>query len=214
VLDALIERHTWADDYSAGGIEGWTVAVIEGRSAEEVVRIYGGDPDHSVGDYTFAESYDLQGEPVPSTGGCTVDSGLSFHLQLLMHGNAVIALENNGYSGTLPEIARRCSADGAQFFAIYWSMTSNPRITQAIDGRVTAYVETFAGDKPYVGEPAPPWLTGISIELDHLRATAMALMEQQTGLAFDREWLNEKRPTYRIPDPDVMLRDVAEAREV
>jgi len=60
--------------------------------------------------------------------------------------------------------------------------------------------------------PAPQWITGVTIDLDRLRSTALALMEQQTGLALDREWLNEKRPTYRIPDPDVMLKDVENAR--
>ena len=33
-------------------------------------------------------------------------------------------------------------------------------------------------------------------------------MAQQTGLVFHRGWLDAKLPTYRIPDPDEMLKDV------
>jgi hypothetical protein len=204
VLSDLIRRFSWADDYSDPAIESWTVAVIEGRTPDEVVRVYGGDPTQPVGDYPFTQLFDLQeGDGIES---------LSFHLQVMTHDQYVIALENNGYTGAVPEIARRCSAGGGHFFAVHWSMTSNPRINEAHDGTVTAHVETYAGGLPFVGTPTPPWITGITIDLPHLRSTALALMEQQTGLRCDRDWLTVTRPTFRIPDPDVMLRDVPDAR--
>lgn len=203
MLNELISRYAWADDYSADGIESWTVAAIEGRTADDVVRVYGGDPVESVGDYTFARTLDLQGDGALEP--------LRFHVQTVNLDHHVLAIENNGYTGNLPEIARRCSANGGRFFAVYWSVNSNPRINQAIDGRVTANFEMFAGDKSYLGEPAPPWITGITIDVHHLRSTALALLEQQAGLPFNREWLNEGRPTYRVPDPHWMLRDVENA---
>jgi hypothetical protein len=37
-------------------------------------------------------------------------------------------------------------------------------------------------------------------------------MEQQTGVSIDRRWLDAKLPTYRIPDPDILLADIENAR--
>jgi len=37
-------------------------------------------------------------------------------------------------------------------------------------------------------------------------------MEQQTGLAFDQQWLFTPLLTYRIPDPDALLKGVEHAR--
>jgi hypothetical protein len=38
-------------------------------------------------------------------------------------------------------------------------------------------------------------------------------LENQTGLMFDRRWLDTELPTYRVPDPDVLFKDVPHARE-
>lgn len=45
-----------------------------------------------------------------------------------------------------------------------------------------------------------------------LDATCLAMLEQQTGLVFDPSWLSMPLPTYRIPDPDALLKDVENAR--
>lgn len=195
----MLDRYAWADDdHGVGRIDSWTVAVVEGRSAEDVIRIYGGNPDRPVGECYFAQLYYLQGDE---------RSGYKFHLQVLASGDHVVALENSGYTGNLPEIARRCSAGGGRFFSVYWSLSSLPQLTQAIDGQVTAYFELCPGEEPYTGKPAPPWIKDINVDVENLRSTSLALMEQQTGLVFDRDWLTEVRPTYRIPDPYRMLAD-------
>ncbi|MQA61612.1 MAG: hypothetical protein GEU86_08955 [Actinophytocola sp.] len=194
----MLERYAWADDQGAGSIESWTVAVVEGMSAEDVVRIYGGDPDRVVGEYRFAQLYYLQGDE---------RSGYRFHLQVLARGDHVVALENHGYTGNLPEIARRCSADGGRSFSVYWSPSSRPQLLQAIDGQLTSHVDLCSGEEPYTGEPAPPWIKNLNVDLAKLRSTSLVLLEQQTGLAFDHDWLGEVRPTYRIPDPYRMLAD-------
>lgn len=188
----MLERYAWADDHGAG-IESWTVAVVEGRSPDDVVRIYGGDPDKPVGERYFAQLYYLQGDE---------RRGYKFHLQVLTSGEHVVALENGGYTGNLPEIARRCSVDGGRFFSVYWSPSCPPQLIQAIDGQLTAYFKLAS-----TGEPAPPWIKDLSVDAKKLRSTALALMEQQTGLAFDRDWLTAARLTYRIPDPYRMLAD-------
>lgn len=194
----MLGWYAWANDQCAGSIESWTVAVVEGRSAEDVVRVYGGDPDRVVGKYCFAQLCYLQGDE---------RSGYKFHLQVLASGDHVVALENHGYTGNLPEVARRCSADGGRFFSVYWSPSSRPQLVQAIDGQLTSYFDLCLGEEPNTGEPAPPWIKNLNIDLAKLRSTSLALMEQQTGLAFDRDWLTEVRPTYRISDPYRMLAD-------
>lgn len=197
--DLLLERYAWADhDHGMGRINSWTVAVVEGRPAAEVVRIYGGDPDKPDGERYFAQLYYLQGDE---------QCGYKFHLQGVAAGDHVVALENHGYTGNLPEIARRCSADGGRFFSVYWSPSSRPQLIQAIDGRLTAYFDLRPGEEPYTGVLAPLWISNLDVDAAKLRSTSLALMEQQTGLAFDRDWLTEVRPTYRIPDPYRMLAD-------
>jgi hypothetical protein len=178
VLNDLVRRYRWADEELDLA---WTVAVIEGQPMAEVVRRDGGDPDQSIGDHTFAQLDDLQGDA----------DDLRFHLQTFVHKRHVVAVERNGWTGAVPEIARRCARDNAEFFAVHWSLSSNPRIDQAVDGRVAAYFEMFAGATPHAGGPVPGWMGGLVVELDRLRSTAMALLEWHTGLAFERQWLDE-----------------------
>src|SRR6266545_2181684 len=121
-LEELIDKYAWAND-----IEAWTVAAVEGRSASDVIRTYGGDPDNPIGDCHFAQLFDLlgPGEPEP----------LRFHMQVLTHGEFVVAIEDSGYSGNVPEIARRCSVDGGRFFSIHWNIHAAGTLIQAIDGK-------------------------------------------------------------------------------
>ncbi|MDQ3579087.1 MAG: hypothetical protein M3443_16140 [Actinomycetota bacterium] len=58
----------------------------------------------------------------------------------------------------------------------------------------------------------PAWASSVDFGFAHLRATCLALVEAQTGVVFDRQWCDAKIPTYRIPDPDVLLVGVENAR--
>ena len=107
------------------------MAVIQDRTAAEVVRIYGGNSDEPVGACFFGETADLQGSGYPDD--------LKFHLQVLEYDGHVIALENNGWSGSIPEIARRCSAPEGHFFSLYWNVNGFGMLVEAIDGTVTAF---------------------------------------------------------------------------
>ena len=191
MLEDLIDKYTWVNE-----IEAWTVAVVEGRTPEEVIRIYGGDSDKPVGDYLFSQMYDLQGDDPDS---------LRFHLQVLDRGRHVVTLENNGWGGNLPEIARRCSVHSGRFFSVHWDTHAKGMLTQAIDGKVTAYFESFypiAPEEPQQpAEIRPQWAIGAEVDLGLAWQTCFALMEQQTGVAIDPYWLGEQRPTYRIPEP-------------
>ncbi|MCP2169845.1 DUF6461 domain-containing protein [Goodfellowiella coeruleoviolacea] len=196
----LIKKYEWAED---PGLDlAMTVAVVAGATSDRVIGVYGGDPARPVGSLTFDEA--LVPEP---------DFGKYFQIQVLERDRHVVVLENNGWSGSVPEIARRASAGGGRFFGVYWSFNAIHLLSQAIDGKMTAYLELMTGCPSYdVHELVPPWMHGVGVTVEALRATCLAYLEQQTGVAFDRTWLDQKLPTYRVPDPDVMLANVANAR--
>jgi hypothetical protein len=187
VLTDLARRYRWADEDLDLAL---AVAVVQGRGVGEVIRSYGGDPERPVGEFAFTTLADLQGD---------LDQP-RHHVQAIVHKGAVVMLEWNGWTGLVPEIARRCSV-GGRFFAVHWSLSGNPRVNHAVDGRVAANFEMFAD------APAPPWRAA-AVDVGALRSTALALMEQQTGVAFERGWLGDPRATYRVPDPDDLLRGV------
>lgn len=209
VRNMIVLAHDLLDGYAwVNGIEAWTVAVIQGRPIEDVIRIYGGDPNAPVGDYVFSEADNLgSGDP----------DHPAFHLQAFTHDKYVIAIEPDGYTGSIPEIARRCSASGGQFLSVYWNVNAAGMLTQALDGTITAYFESLYPLAP--AEPAqpaeirPPWAIGRELEPALSWQACLAHLQQQTGLALDRAWLDAETPTYRIPDPDAMLRDVPDARQ-
>ncbi len=191
-----VRKYGWVDD-----IEAWTVAVIAGATAEEVVRIYGGDPTEPVGDLTFAELDDRRVAPGDSA---------RFHLRIARLGGVVVAIENDGYSGAFPEIARRCSAGGGTFFGVYWNIHAAGFVTEAIDGVVTARFESLYPIAPEArpSERRPEWAIGPDVEADVAWQVCMALLEQRTGVEVRREWLTEPLPTYRIPEPYGLYADV------
>ncbi|SDD70631.1 DUF6461 domain-containing protein [Actinokineospora iranica] len=195
----LMSKYGWVDTAYDLAL---TVAVIEGSTTDELVSVYGGKPGEPVGLLSFAES------EVPEQ-----DFGHYFTLRVRERGSHLIAVENNGWSGSVPEIARRASHNGGRFFSVYWNVNGLSHIVQAIDGKIVAYLEPlFANREPQVGEVYPDWLHGNDFDPEHYKSASLAAMEDQTGIAFDRAWLDENLPTYRIPDPDAMLSDVPNAR--
>lgn len=197
MLNEQIDSYGWVNDFEA-----LTVAVVHGRSRDEVLRIYGADPDRPLGDHPFAQARELRHL------GAAAESNL-----IILRpepGPAVIALENDGYTGGVPEIARRCSADGGRFFSVYWNVNAFGTLIEAVDGTVTAYFEHLYPLAPHAeaGEKRPSWAIGAEIGVDKAKAACFALMEQRTGVAFDRHWLNEPRPVYAIPDPHRMLKGI------
>lgn len=187
MLTERARRYRWADEEPDLV---WTVAVVEGRSVDDVLREYGAEPDRPVGEYTFLGLAEVQGD----------EDDPRAHLQVIVHNGLVLALEHFGWTGVLPGFAERCSA-GGRFIAVHWSLSSNPRIVQAADGTLLACVELFAGAKPYAGTPAPTWLDeAAGVRPGELRSTALAFVERQTGVEVGRWVLDERRPAYRIPE--------------
>ncbi|GGN19936.1 hypothetical protein GCM10011609_71350 [Lentzea pudingi] len=193
----LIDRYQWVQQLDVV----MTFAVIRGRGADEVVRIYGGDPEQRQL-MTTVEAEDAG-----------LDDGDEFYFQVFEHQDAVVAVENNGWSGTVPEIARCASAAEGHFFAVHWNGNGMFRLVEARGGKVTAYFEpTFGTELAAPDDVIPAWAQGLELQPGELRAACLALVERQTEVAFEEEWLVKRLPTFRIPDPDELLRGVEGTR--
>lgn len=198
-----VRMFAWAESLALDLV--WTATVAEGRSVAEVVRAFGGDPASSEGMMTFREAE----AEVQRTAR---EFGEFFLFHVFDHGRHVVALENNGYSGAFPEVARRASPRGGRYFSFFRNDNGVSKLVQAIDGRITAYFEPLFADEPArVGDVRPAWADGMEVNTETLWATCFALMEDQTGLAFDPAWFDARLPTYRIPDPYTLYRGVPDA---
>ncbi|MEV1116136.1 DUF6461 domain-containing protein [Actinosynnema sp. NPDC049800] len=195
-MHQLIDSYDWIEHQDVV----MTFAVIQRSTVQEVVRVYGGDPAKSQL-MTTIEAEDA-----------ALDDRGCFYVQVFEHETSVIALENNGWSGTVPEIARRASAGGATFFSVHWNVNGLFRVTEAEDGTVTASFDPMRVDADDLGDLVPAWAAEVPFAIGKLRATSLAAAGERTGVAFDQAWLATKLPTYRIPDPDVLLEGVEGAR--
>lgn len=177
-------RYRWVDEDQDLS---WTVAAIEGLSEADVVTLYGGDPARPRGSCTFEQA------GIPQD-----DFGKYFHLQTVTRGRHVVAIENNGWIGRSAELAQRVSSPSSKFFSVYWSPVAT-HITQAEHGNLVADFEPLDAAPPeQPGERLPSWLSEVIFTADGLRSTMLVAMEKQTGLVFDRRWLEQPLPTYRI----------------
>lgn len=196
----LRSKYAWADaDYDLA----WTVAVIRGQTADSVLALYGGGPATKLGELTFSEANAERNEHFDQYSV----------LQLRARNQVVVAIEPNGWTGNIPEIAQRVSARGGDFFSVYWSPSAF-QIVQARDGQIVASFDpNFIGLPAGANDALPGWVGEDDFPLDQLKSSCLAAMEWQTGVAFDRGWLGEPLPTYRLPDPDQLLKDVNSGSE-
>jgi hypothetical protein len=176
-----------------------TLAVVSGHTTDDVVRIYGGNP---------AEPRLMT--TVEAEDAALDDAGYAY-MQVFENHGAVVLLENNSWSGTIPEIARRASR-GGRFVSVHWDVNGAFQVVEAVDGQVVAFFDPMRVEANDPGEVRPAWLHEMHFEPGQLRTACLALVERQSGLVFEQEWLVKKLPTFRIPDPDGLLRDVEVAR--
>jgi hypothetical protein len=197
-------RYEWIHE-CAGDLGAFTVAVIEGCSESEVIRGYGGDPDHPIGAMTFeAAEPDLYGSLPPPLENCFVGvpaDEAELLLRTLTHERYVVALENNGFAGVQAALARKLSRDGGRFFGVFRNVNAVTRIVQAIDGNVVADFEPMFSPKSADEYGYPAWRTDKMFEVESLETDMLEAMTQQTGLVLRREWFEQELPTYRIPMP-------------
>jgi hypothetical protein len=200
-LDALIGKYAWVNR-----IEGWTVSVMRRRPVDEVVRIYGGGHAESMGELPFADTDRHRG---PDLGR------VELFLQVLTRDEHTVTFEHNGWSGSFPEIARRCS-EGGGFFSVTWNINGAGMVTQAVDGAIVARFESLFSiePEPRAGDRRPEWATGPRVTPQLAWQVCMAQLEQQTGVEVEEQWLREPYPTFRIPEPYWLYRDVVGADRI
>ncbi|MFC8539123.1 DUF6461 domain-containing protein [Streptomyces sp. NPDC057249] len=174
-----VARYAWAD------ADEWaltfTFSVIAGKTEDEVIRAFGGDPGASRL-MTWDEAADEQAhhlyEDHPLLGVVTA-------------GRHVIALEP-GYHGCVPEIARRASADGGEFFSVHADVNARYEVTHALNGRVDGAFDPFVLEDAAWMDPKPDvpvWAEGIEFHMETVCAESLALMEHTMGASIDPAWL-------------------------
>jgi Family of unknown function (DUF6461) len=168
-------------DLSPYGWSEWNealcVAVVTGRTEDEVLDAYGGDPAA-----TF-----------PATFEGVWDLGADGDVVLLVRtvGDRVLAVENNGYEGSRPEVLREVTAPGAAMVSVFWNVSAD-RVSVAGDG---ALLVAFEGLFPEQRQgTAPDSLLPLLRDLgyrtdaepdyvDHAwKARALALLDALTGV--------------------------------
>lgn len=201
-FEALLGKYAWVDE-----IEGWTVAVMRRRHIGDVVRIYGAGEAEPIGESTFVGMDEHRGPDLDR---------LELFVQVLELGEHTVTLEHNGWSGAFPEIARRCSADGGWFFSVNWNVNAAGMVTHAVDGEVIAHFESVFSiePEPRGGDRRPAWAIGPRVDPQLAWQVCLVQLEQQTGVEVQREWLTRPLPTYRIPEPHWLYRDVEGADQI
>lgn len=181
-----VRRYAWADEYTNLA---WTLAVITGRTTDDVIHAYGGDPTQPADTAPFVDAH------VPPD-----ELGTYSLVQIKEVAGFVVAIENNGWRGKDPCVAERASRDDGRFLSIFWNLNANYKVSAAKDGKLLASFDPQTVQYPApVGEIYPDWITDVVFTDDNLHAVLLAVIEHQTGLTFDPTWLTEPLPTYRVP---------------
>ncbi|MFC0067443.1 DUF6461 domain-containing protein, partial [Umezawaea endophytica] len=117
------------------------------------------------------------------------------------HSGWVVLVEDNGFHGSLPETLARLSVGGVAVCA-YWNVDFDSAISLARDGEVVGTFEFALGGLPQAG-PLTPFLVGLDFEdADTLCASALAFVDQVTGVRLGATWALAAHPAAVIADPD------------
>ncbi|MGW0699770.1 DUF6461 domain-containing protein [Streptomyces sp. NPDC002867] len=194
--DDLVAQYAWAD---ADEPEAYTFSVISGKTEDDVIRAFGGDPAASRM-MTFAEAVDEQvSHPYP-------DDEL---LRVVTVGKHVIAIEW-GYHGSIPEIARRASLDGGEFFSVHRNINARYQVMHAVDGRVDGMFDPFGlEDATWMDRQleVPAWAEDVAFRMETLCAESFALMERMMGVPVDPAWMDASLRSTLLASPDTLFSD-------
>jgi hypothetical protein len=186
----LVAQYAWAD---ADEPDAYTFSVIAGKTEDEVIRAFGGDPGASRL-MTFAETAEEQAAHLYE------DYEL---LRVLTVDRHVIVIEL-GYHGSIPEIARRTSADGGEFFSVYRSVNARYQVMHALDGHVDGMFDPFELEDAAWMDPepqVPEWAERVAFHMETLCAESFALMERTMGVAVDPGWMDMALRTVLLASP-------------
>ena len=180
--------YRWVGKTALSG--GATVTIATGMAVEEVIHAFGGDPDDPE---SMTEIRDEQLEDYTT---------LIASVAVLDLGNAVVAVEHNGFHGTHGEILSRLSRQG-RAASMYWSEVAR-RLSFAENGELLASFEPGFGS-PATNHPAVlDVLRGIDLE-DHRdkEEKGLVAVERFTGGVFTEEALRSiesSNTAYRLSD--------------
>jgi hypothetical protein len=175
-----LSRYEWVDDHDA-----MCVAVIRGRTPDEVIEAYGGE----VGDAapaTLDRAWDLgqHGDRVLFVGPV---------------GDQVLAVEDNGWQGSRPEVLRELSGDQAAALSVFWNVNADSQVALAVDGKLVTHFEVLSPEQRWGSDPDRllPQLRAAGFRTDgdgdevddDGTARALSVMAALTGVAVTREVL-------------------------
>jgi len=199
----LLEKYAWADE-----VEGCTVSVVAGKGEDEVIAAFGGEPAGASREMTFDEVVEEAADHLYE------DDHL---LRVLTVGRHVWAMEGFGYHGNIPEVARRASSGGGEFFSVYAAVNARYGVMHAADGRVTGAFDPFGlEDAAFYDDlpELPDWAQGATFPMGQLSAVSFALLERTMGVGFDPAWLRTPVRTVGLRAPSVLFPDADAAWEV
>ncbi|MEE1737889.1 hypothetical protein PUR49_15470 [Streptomyces sp. BE147] len=119
----------------------------------------------------------------------------------------VIAIEW-GYRGSIPEIARRASVNGGEFFSVQQAVNGHSRVIHTFAGRVDGMFDPAdLEDAPWV-DPVPEipsWAAGVAFRPGTLGAESLALMEHVMGVPVDPALMGAPLCTALLASPDALF---------
>ncbi|MDI2125837.1 DUF6461 domain-containing protein [Yinghuangia seranimata] len=197
MLDTLVERYRWAEQ---DGLVALTITVVAGRTEDEVVRAFGGGGQAARRLMTFRQIGDMLALP---------EAGSLHPMLIVSTGTCVVTIENTGYHGSIPEIARRASAGGGRFFSAYWDMHGDHQVMYAEDGDVRVVFDPVDTRRIPAGAavPLPRWAEGVRPDTEAPGASCLALMERVMRVRIDRDWMVKPLSAVILPDPATMFDD-------
>ncbi|MGW0912332.1 DUF6461 domain-containing protein [Streptomyces sp. NPDC002784] len=157
---------------SLGQMSAATFTVVRGAQEADVIRLFGGQPEHArqVTLATFLTDYDVE------------------RIAVSRSGSTVVILENNGYQGSREEVLRPLSQLGRAASA-FWNVNAHSQLSLAEEGLILSSFDSLFPDDIYGTRPDAwqPLLQGISFGTSDWGAGLVAL-QRATGARLDDAW--------------------------
>jgi hypothetical protein len=151
------------------------VTVVVGKDSAGVLAAFNADASLSV--------------PIDDSDGY-VDGRV--YVSVLDVPGAVIALEYNGFQGSLPEVLGAASSDG-RAASMFWNVNDDNAFSCAAGGETLASVDMYDAEDPEATDELPEDLTalfaGAGASDADLHATGLAMVEEFTGIRVTPEHL-------------------------
>lgn len=171
---ASADDYDWVEDVLSDAA---CVTVVTGRSVADVLSAFGADPAVEV---DVEDAYEDDMVSVVESGG------------------AVLAVEFNGFQGSMPEVLARVTAGGGMAASMFWNVNDDNAFTCARDGELVVTVDLYdaedaedANDAGAAGEVELPeqvralFASAADEEAD-LHATGLAMVEAYVGVPVPR----------------------------